>query len=142
MHCLLKHRPIRFPTTIVNRQFSELFGTANKPSTSKNLVYEVEDFENEVIKQPRVIVVFYATWCTPSMKFLPIVTGAVKSANNIRLAKIDIDKHKEVTEKYKILATPTIFALNYGEVESPHVIGYRSQEEVLNNIMEWYEKLL
>lgn len=57
----------------------------------------------------------------------------------MKLAKVDIDKNEDATRKYKILATPTVFAMNpNGEVASGHVIGYRSEDEVLNNIKEWF----
>ena len=71
-----------------------------------------EDF-NEEIKDKLVLVDFYATWCGPCRMMHPIIEEVAKE-ENIKVIKIDVDKHDELARNYGIMSIPTIILFQNG----------------------------
>lgn len=77
-----------------------------------------------------VLVDFYADWCMPCRILSPILENLAKDmGDELRILKLDIDKNKEVAQKYKIYSVPTIFIFEDGEVIWKGS-GARSKEEL------------
>ena len=88
---------------------------------------ENENFE-ELIKNKKVVVDFYATWCGPCKMFGPVFEK-VSNESSITFIKIDVDAHEDIARKYGIMSIPTIVLLNNGEVEKKHM-GFMAKEEL------------
>lgn len=88
---------------------------------------ENENFE-ELIKNKKVVVDFYATWCGPCKMFGPVFEK-VSNESSITFIKIDVDAHEDIARKYGIMSIPTIVLLNNGEVEKKHM-GFMTEEEL------------
>ena len=88
---------------------------------------ENENFE-ELIKNKKVVVDFYATWCGPCKMFGPVFEK-VSNESSITFIKIDVDAHEDIARKYGIMSIPTIVLLNNGEVEKKH-IGFMTEDEL------------
>lgn len=73
---------------------------------------------DEIIRESRpTIVDFYATWCGPCMRQLAIIENFErKMGNEVTVLKVDIDKEKDLVEKYHIKSVPTILVFKNGEV--------------------------
>jgi thioredoxin 1 len=87
-----------------------------------------EDF-NKYIKEDKVLVDFYATWCGPCQLISPIVEEVVKGNENIKVIKIDVDKFPELSRKYGIMSIPTLMVFSKGKEVKKH-IGYLEKEGI------------
>lgn len=64
-----------------------------------------------------MLVDFYADWCMPCRILSPILKNLAEDmGDEIRIIKLDIEKNKEIMQKYKIFSVPTIFLFQNGEV--------------------------
>jgi thiol-disulfide isomerase/thioredoxin len=75
-----------------------------------------ENFEEEVKTKDQAVVLFYASWCPHSQKFLPIFKQYAKTNPNECLA-VMIDSKPEVCDKYEIEYYPTVLLFKKGEVK-------------------------
>lgn len=73
---------------------------------------------DEIISNSRPTVVdFYATWCGPCRRQIPIIDDfKAKMGDKVNVVKVDIDKEKELAERYRIQSVPTIMIFKNGEV--------------------------
>ncbi len=148
---------------ISNAAFSEPFQAGDTPfdlvgKTSDGTEIRVSDFKGKV-----VIVSFWASWCGPCKKELPILSGIQKSAGpqNLQVISINIDEDrrlfkklekalqlgdiilvsdakKRVGKKYGVEGIPHMVIVNAeGKVASVH-IGYNESQlpELVDEINE------
>jgi len=95
-------------------------------------IESLEQFENEVLKADKpVLVDFHATWCGPC-KFLAPIMDELSQALDGRaeVVKIDIDKFSELAARYGIQAVPTVIVFHGGEVVS-RFVGVRAKDDYL-----------
>ena len=85
------------------------------------------DFD-EKIKNDRVLVDFYATWCGPC-KMLGLVLEKFDDENIVPILKLDVDEAKDVAEKYKVFTIPTLIIFENGK-EIKRKVGYQSLDEL------------
>lgn len=77
---------------------------------------EVEPEFKEALKtKKKVIVLFYASWCPFSRKFLPIYEKHA-SKNPIPCIKTMVDDREEICEKYSIAVFPTVLFFENSKV--------------------------
>ncbi|ORX71258.1 thioredoxin domain-containing protein, partial [Linderina pennispora] len=58
---------------------------------------------------------FTATWCGPCRMIGPIFHKLAETTEGVAFASVDVDKNKEVAEKYRIRAMPTFVFIRDGE---------------------------
>lgn len=92
-----------------------------------------EQFENE-IKNGRVLVDFYATWCGPC-KMLGLVMEKLDKEELIPILKIDTDEENTLASKYNIFSIPTVIIFENGK-ELKRNVGYLSYEELKKWVSE------
>ena len=93
--------------------------------------YLEKDFENE-IKNKRILVDFYASWCGPC-KMMSEVFEEIKDKIDFDILKVDVDKFPEIASKYNIFSIPTIYLLDNSEIKKSHT-GYLNSKELLEFI--------
>ncbi|MGN0297854.1 MAG: thioredoxin [Lachnospiraceae bacterium] len=76
------------------------------------------NFNAEVLESDiPVLVDFFATWCGPCRMLAPVVAKlAEEMAGKVKVVKVDIDESPEVTEKYEIMAVPTLMIFKNGQL--------------------------
>ncbi len=91
-----------------------------------------ENFENEVIKSDKAVIVdFYATWCGPCKMMSPIIDAVSEElGDNVRVGKVDTDENLELAQSYGIMSIPTIIIFKNGEV-SKTFIGVTDKNEII-----------
>ena len=52
---------------------------------------------------------FYATWCQPCKRVVPILEEIAELYPDIKITKIDVEENPELTNFYKVKGVPTIF---------------------------------
>ena len=90
-----------------------------------------EDFQQEVIENPEpVIVEIGAEWCGTCHIIAPIIEKlAVKFNEQIKFARLDIDRSKRMAGEYHITDLPTLLFFNNGQIVD-HLFGAVSGYEV------------
>ena len=71
----------------------------------------------EVIQSPKpVLVDFYAEWCGPCQIMKPrLLDVAERMGEKAKVVEIDIDREKELAERYRIQSVPTFIIFKNGE---------------------------
>lgn len=90
---------------------------------------------NEEIKDKLVLVDFYATWCGPCRMMHPIIEEVAKE-ENIKVIKVDVDKHDELARNYGIMSIPTIILFQNGNLVEKN-IGFIPKEQLLTMIKNY-----
>jgi thioredoxin 1 len=79
---------------------------------------------DSVIKdaQTPVLVDFWAEWCGPCKMIAPVLEElATEYAGRLTIAKLNVDDHREATEKFKVRGIPTLILFKNGEPEATKV---------------------
>ena len=71
----------------------------------------------EVIQSPKpVLVDFYAEWCGPCKMMKPrLLDVAERMGEKAKVVEIDVDREKELAERYRIQSVPTFIIFKNGE---------------------------
>ena len=87
-------------------------------ASSDVVILEDGTFDQEVLKsETPVLVDFWATWCGPCKAIAPAIDElAAEYKGKIKIAKIDIDSHQGVPQKYGIRSIPTLLVFKGGRV--------------------------
>ena len=96
------------------------------------LVLNNENFENEVIKSDKkVLIDFYADWCGPCKMQSPIIDEiAEELVGTVKVGKINVDDSPELAEKYSVMSIPTLIVIANGETQKQFV-GLTSKSQIL-----------
>jgi len=91
---------------------------------------------NEDFNGPRVLVDFWAEWCGPCKMMKPILEKFDKDNPDIKVIFCNVDKEKDLANRYGIRSIPTLMYFEDGEIKGKR-IGSASEglinELVANN---------
>ncbi|HMT28614.1 MAG TPA: thioredoxin family protein [Bacteroidia bacterium] len=101
-----------------------------------NLV-EVSQLDRHLAAEDVVLADFYADWCEPC-KWLDIILEKVdlSLSGNLSIVKIDIEKHQELSKKFRIQSVPVLVIFQKGE-EKWRINGFLMEEELVKKIHEF-----
>jgi thioredoxin 1 len=79
-----------------------------------------ESFEEDVLKSSQpVLVDYWANWCAPCKMIAPVLEEiAQEYAGRVKVAKLDIDENRAVTERFNVRGIPTLILFKNGEAEA------------------------
>ena len=82
------------------------------------------EFDEAVGKKPKVFVLFYASWCPFSQRFLPVFKKYAESSRDC--LRVQIDDKPSLCDKYAVDFVPTVLVFENGIVtkrldSEPHV---------------------
>ncbi len=94
---------------------------------------DVEEVQSQVKEKDTAYVLFYASWCPFSRRFLPIFEEYEKT-NPDKCVKVVIDDKPDVCEEYGIEYYPTVLLFRRGKVHKrldsePHIGLTKAQLE-------------
>ena len=79
---------------------------------------------DDAVADTLILVDFWAPWCKPCLAIEPSLE---RLAEQVPVARLNIDEHPEIASRYSVLAIPTVIAFDHGEVRGT-VYGARSLE--------------
>lgn len=85
-----------------------------------------EEFR-KVISTGKVLVDFYADWCTPCKMQAPALEEL--SEEGFTVAKVNVDEQEELAMQYQIRSIPALFLFVDGEVKEK-ISGLTGKEEL------------
>jgi thioredoxin 1 len=104
---------------------------------ASNDVVTLEDgtFEAEVLKsEVPVLVDFWAVWCAPCKAIAPAVEElALEYKGKLKVAKLDIDHHQQVPQKFGIRSIPTLLIFKGGRVVDT-IVGAVPKSKLVESI--------
>ena len=124
---------------IVNQKTKNVVSTntnfeENVEKTSLVLDVNEENFENEVQNSDKkVLIDFYADWCGPCNRLVPLVDKVAEENENIKVVRIDVDKNENLMNKYNVRSIPTLIVIENGE-EVKRSVGLIPEEKILELI--------
>lgn len=98
----------------------------------------MDKFEELIASETLVLIDFYATWCSPCRAMHPILEELKREkGKQLRIAKIDVDKHELLAASLRIQSIPTLILYQKGQTLW-RKSGVTPLEE-LKEIIERYE---
>ncbi len=90
---------------------------------------------NEKIKEGIAVVDFWASWCDPCRMTTSILESLSKEFPQVLFAKMNIERNKETSRKYKILNIPTVIIFKDARVKSV-IVGLSPKSLYRNKLKE------
>ena len=106
-------------------------GTAEAPDDPVH-VESAAHFDELVASHDVVLVDYYADWCGPCQMLAPIV-DQVARATPAAVAKVDIDRHRDLAGRAQVRGVPTLHLYADGEVVE-QLVGVQDQGTLMGLI--------
>lgn len=95
------------------------------------------NFKTEVLDSKKAILVdFFATWCGPCNMLSPVLEKISNTRADFDVAKVDIDKLRNLAIEYGIEVVPTLLIFKNGNVVHK-IEGLVDEEEIINTMLEY-----
>jgi thioredoxin 1 len=97
-----------------------------------------ETFEAEVLQNSKpVIVDYWAEWCGPCRMVAPVLEEiASEHADKIDVVKLNIDENPTISQRYQIMAIPTMSVFHNGQVVK-QIVGAKPKAALLRELAEF-----
>jgi thioredoxin 1 len=69
---------------------------------------------DEAVRQGIVVIDFWAAWCSPCLRFAPVLERVSDDNRDVTFARVDTDADPELAEAYGACAVPTLVILRDG----------------------------
>ena len=89
---------------------------------------EEESKFNELIKNEKILVDFFANWCGPCKMLAPVLE---KVESNVKVIKVDTDEFEDLAREYGIMSIPTLILFEGGK-EIKRNIGFIDKDNLEN----------
>ena len=94
-------------------------------SVSKN------NFESVKNNNKKVLLDFYADWCSPCRMVSPIVDEIAEERSDILVGKINVDKEPELASAFGVASIPTLVVMKDGKIVN-QASGARPKSQILS----------
>lgn len=91
-----------------------------------------ENFD-ELIKEGKVLVDFYAEWCGPCKMLGPVIEEVSNEVSNVKIIKVNVDEHSALAQQYGVMSIPTLILFNHGNIVKQNV-GFLPKENIIELI--------
>lgn len=100
-------------------------------------VIEIKENEfNDKIKEGKVLIDCYATWCGPCRMLSPIIDELATNREDTYFYKLDVDEAESICKDYGIMSIPALLLFKDGKLITKSV-GLKQideLEEMLNDL--------
>lgn len=91
--------------------------------------YLENESEFDELINGRVLVDFYADWCGPCKRLMPIL----EDITDIDILKVNVDSFGDLSRNFGIMSIPTLILFD-NKKEIKKSIGFKTREEILDMI--------
>lgn len=89
------------------------------------------NFQSEVLNSERkVLLDFWAPWCGPCRKILPIVEEIARERSDIKVCKINVDEQPKLASRFGVMSIPLLVVMQDGKIIH-QALGARPKNQIL-----------
>ena len=100
------------------------------PNVKHDNAWKKADFDAIMQKESHVVVDFYAKWCAPCIKMMPIVDKlATEFDGKVKVLKVEADGNQAILQAYGIDEIPGFLVFKNGKLVQK-VTGYQEEEKL------------
>ena len=89
------------------------------------------NFNQEVLNSDKpVLMDFWAPWCGPCRRVVPLVEEIAKERSDIKVVKINVDEEQELAMQFGVMSIPTLVVMKNGKIVN-QVTGARPKAQIL-----------
>lgn len=89
------------------------------------------NFHEEVLNSEKsVLIDFFADWCGPCQRVLPVIDEIARENPDIKVGKINVDEQPELASKFRVYTIPALFVFKNGQI-TKQAIGVQSKQKLL-----------
>lgn len=81
----------------------------------------------EAIKEGKVVVDLFATWCGPCKMLSPVLDEISEEITTTKFYKIDVDDNEDIAREYNVMSIPTVLVFENGELTNT-IVGLKGKE--------------
>ena len=83
-----------------------------------------------------IVVDFWAEWCGPCKMIAPILGEiATEKAGQVTIAKLNVDEHGDIAQRYGVMSIPTLLVVKDGEIVK-RLVGAKGKGQRLSELEE------
>lgn len=100
------------------------------------IIYANDQNLKELISEGKVLVDFYADWCSPCRMLGPVLEQLAEENSDIKIIKVNVEDNPVMTEEFGISGIPAMKTFVDGELQE-EFSGFRPKpalQEILDNL--------
>ena len=91
-----------------------------------------DNFHEEVMSSEKTVLLdFWAPWCGPCRRVVPLVEQIAQERPDIKVGKVNVDEEYELAGRFRISSIPTLLVLRDGKVVD-QAMGARPKQAILD----------
>ena len=89
------------------------------------------NFREEILNSDKnVLIDFFADWCGPCQRVLPVLEEIARENPDIKVGKINVDEQPELASKFRVYTIPALFAFKNGQLVE-QAVGVQTKDRLL-----------
>ena len=90
------------------------------------------NFKEEVLESSKpVLLDFWASWCGPCRRVLPLVEEIADEHPEFTVGKVNVDEQPELAAQFQVISEPSLSVLKEGKVVN-QATGARPKQQILD----------